>query len=106
VSTSPHIRPCRPHDAGAILAIVNAAAEAYRGVIPADRWRDSYMPRDELETEIAAGVGPCLTRNPRRPLTPVTCEQRAMPGTHDISLSQCFANRTAMDLGGSAHGHN
>jgi GNAT superfamily N-acetyltransferase len=39
-----------------ILAIVNAAAEAYRGVIPADRWHDPYMPSDELDGEIAAGV--------------------------------------------------
>ena len=39
-----------------MLAIVNAAAQAYRGVIPADRWRDPYMPSDELEKEIADGV--------------------------------------------------
>jgi GNAT superfamily N-acetyltransferase len=41
---------------GAILAIVNAAAEAYRGVIPADRWHDPYMPAEELDGELAAGV--------------------------------------------------
>lgn len=39
-----------------MLAIVNAAAEAYRGVIPADRWREPYMPREELEQEIAHGI--------------------------------------------------
>lgn len=39
-----------------MLAIVNAAAEAYRGVIPADRWHDPYMPEAELLQEIAAGV--------------------------------------------------
>jgi GNAT superfamily N-acetyltransferase len=39
-----------------MLAIVNAAAEAYRGVIPADRWHDPYMPAGELDEEIAAGV--------------------------------------------------
>jgi len=39
-----------------MLAIVNAAAQAYRGVIPADRWREPYMPPDELEKEIADGV--------------------------------------------------
>ena len=38
------IRPCRDDERPAILAIVNAAAEAYRGVIPADRWREPYMP--------------------------------------------------------------
>ena len=50
------IRPCRDDDRAAILAIVNAAAEAYRGVIPADRWHEPYMPWDELGSEIAAGV--------------------------------------------------
>jgi GNAT superfamily N-acetyltransferase len=50
------IRPCRDDDRAAILAIVNAAAEAYRGVIPADRWHEPYMPWDELASEIAAGV--------------------------------------------------
>ncbi|HYY60396.1 MAG TPA: GNAT family N-acetyltransferase [Burkholderiales bacterium] len=50
------IRRCRDDERAAILAIVNAAAEAYRGVIPADRWHEPYMPRQELETEIAAGV--------------------------------------------------
>jgi GNAT superfamily N-acetyltransferase len=38
------------------LAIVNAAAVAYRGVIPADRWHEPYMELEELEREIAAGV--------------------------------------------------
>jgi GNAT superfamily N-acetyltransferase len=50
------IRPCRDDERTAILAIVNAAAEAYRGVIPADRWREPYMPPGELDAEIAAGV--------------------------------------------------
>jgi GNAT superfamily N-acetyltransferase len=50
------IRPCRDDERDAILAIVNAAAEAYRGVIPADRWHDPYMSRAELDAEIAAGV--------------------------------------------------
>jgi GNAT superfamily N-acetyltransferase len=50
------VRPCREDERGAILAIVNAAAEAYRGVIPADRWREPYMSADELDAEIRAGV--------------------------------------------------
>jgi GNAT superfamily N-acetyltransferase len=50
------IRPCRPDEASTILEIVNAGAEAYRGVIPADRWHEPYMGRSELESEIAAGV--------------------------------------------------
>jgi GNAT superfamily N-acetyltransferase len=50
------IRPCRDDERPAILAVVNAAAEAYRGVIPADRWHEPYMPPAELDEEIAAGV--------------------------------------------------
>ena len=50
------IRPCGDGDRGAILAIVNAAAEAYRGVIPEDRWHEPYMAVEELDGEIAAGV--------------------------------------------------
>ena len=50
------IRRCREDEREAILAIVNAAAEAYRGVIPADRWHEPYMPPDQLDQEIAAGV--------------------------------------------------
>jgi GNAT superfamily N-acetyltransferase len=50
------IRRCRDDERTAILTIVNTAAEAYRGVIPADRWRDPYMPLDELDSEIADGV--------------------------------------------------
>jgi GNAT superfamily N-acetyltransferase len=50
------IRPCRDDERDAILAIVNAAAEAYRGVIPADRWHEPYMPAEELDGELVAGV--------------------------------------------------
>ena len=38
------IRPCRPEESEEILSIINdAAAQAYRGVIPPDRWHDPYM---------------------------------------------------------------
>jgi GNAT superfamily N-acetyltransferase len=50
------IRPCRPDEHGRMLAIVNAGAEAYRGVIPADCWHEPYMSLPQLEREIAAGV--------------------------------------------------
>lgn len=50
------IRPCREDEREAILAIVNQAAEAYRGVIPADRWREPYMPGSELDEAIGDGV--------------------------------------------------
>ena len=50
------IRPCRDDERDAILVIINSAAEAYRGVIPADRWHEPYMESRELEREIADGV--------------------------------------------------
>lgn len=50
------IRPCRPDERDAMLDIVNAAARAYRGVIPADRWQEPYMPAEELDAELATGV--------------------------------------------------
>jgi N-acetylglutamate synthase-like GNAT family acetyltransferase len=50
------IRKSVDADVAAIFAIVNDAARAYRGVIPADRWHEPYMPADELAREIADGV--------------------------------------------------
>ena len=50
------IRRCRDDDREAILEIVNDAAEAYRDVIPADRWHEPYMSGNELDEELAAGV--------------------------------------------------
>ena len=50
------IRACTPRDTAQVEAIVNDAAQRYRGAIPADRWHEPYMPRAELEAEIAAGV--------------------------------------------------
>jgi GNAT superfamily N-acetyltransferase len=53
------IRQCSEADRAELLTIINAAAEAYRGIIPADRWHEPYMPAEELESEIAAGVEFC-----------------------------------------------
>ena len=39
-----------------ILNVVNDAAEAYRDVIPRDRWKEPYMPAEELKKEIDDGV--------------------------------------------------
>lgn len=50
------IRRCHPAEITAIDAIINEAAQVYRGVIPADRWKEPYMPSDELSAQIAAGV--------------------------------------------------
>jgi GNAT superfamily N-acetyltransferase len=51
-----HIRPCGDDEFDDVLEIINAAAEAYRGVIPDDRWHEPYMDPGELEREIEAGV--------------------------------------------------
>ena len=50
------IRPCRQIDFDTIYTIMNDAAEAYRGVIPADCWKVPYMSREELRHEIGEGV--------------------------------------------------
>jgi GNAT superfamily N-acetyltransferase len=50
------IRHCEARDFETIHEIVNDAARMYKGVIPADRWHEPYMPRDELQHEIDAGV--------------------------------------------------
>ena len=50
------IRPCDDNDFETVYAIINDAAEAYKGIIPEDRWKDPYMPKDELRHEIDDGV--------------------------------------------------
>ena len=50
------IRECGDADFEAIYEIINDAAQAYRGIIPPDRWHEPYMPREELREEISAGV--------------------------------------------------
>jgi GNAT superfamily N-acetyltransferase len=50
------IRPCTNDDVTTLLTIVNSAAEAYRGVIPPDRWHEPYMSQAELRQELSAGV--------------------------------------------------
>lgn len=50
------IRRCRDSDIPVIESIINDAAQRYRGAIPDDCFHAPYMPRHELESEIAAGV--------------------------------------------------
>ena len=50
------IRRCRDDERATILAIVNAAAVAYHGVIPEDRWHEPYMSEAELDGELEDGV--------------------------------------------------
>ena len=50
------IRKCTKDDLQTMYAIINDAAQAYKGVIPDDCWHDPYMPLDELKQEIEDGV--------------------------------------------------
>lgn len=50
------IRVCRADEQPAIAAIINAAAEKYRGVIPPDCFHDPYMSAAALASEIDKGV--------------------------------------------------
>ena len=45
-----------PSDVDSVLRVVNDAAQAYKGVIPDDRWKEPYMSAEELKKEIEAGV--------------------------------------------------
>ncbi|MGE5800516.1 MAG: GNAT family N-acetyltransferase, partial [Syntrophaceae bacterium] len=50
------IRPCSAVDVPVIFEIINDAAGAYRGVIPADCRAEPYMSWEELRREIEDGV--------------------------------------------------
>ena len=50
------IRKCEERDFEALYEIINDAAQAYKGVIPADRWHVPYMGEEQLLREIQQGV--------------------------------------------------
>jgi GNAT superfamily N-acetyltransferase len=50
------IRESDQADLAEMFAVVNEAAQAYRGVVPIDCWHEPYMPMSELEREIAQGI--------------------------------------------------
>jgi N-acetylglutamate synthase-like GNAT family acetyltransferase len=50
------IRKCTQSDFETMYEIINDAAQAYKGVIPADRWHQPYMSREELKHEIEDGI--------------------------------------------------
>ena len=47
---------CDGRDFDAIWTIINDGAQAYKGVIPPDRWSEPYMPAAKLHREIDDGV--------------------------------------------------
>ena len=50
------IRRCGERDFEPIWAIVNNAAQAYKGIIPADCWAEPYMSLEKLRHEVDDGV--------------------------------------------------
>ncbi|WP_287583049.1 GNAT family N-acetyltransferase [Candidatus Borrarchaeum sp.] len=50
------IRILTSSDNKTIFGVINDAAQAYEGIIPADRWKEPYMPMEELKEEVDAGV--------------------------------------------------
>jgi GNAT superfamily N-acetyltransferase len=50
------IRRCNDRDFELIWIIINDGAQAYQGIIPADRWTEPYMSREKLRHEIDEGV--------------------------------------------------
>ena len=50
------IRRCDDRDFEQIWTIVNDGAQAYKGIIPADRWAAPYMSQEKLQHEIKDGV--------------------------------------------------
>lgn len=50
------IRRCDESDFDVIWGIVNDGAQAYKGVIPADRWTQPYMAAEKLRHEMEDGV--------------------------------------------------
>jgi GNAT superfamily N-acetyltransferase len=50
------IEKCAQEDFRKIWEVINDGAIAYKGVIPADRWHEPYMPQEELITQMEEGV--------------------------------------------------
>jgi GNAT superfamily N-acetyltransferase len=50
------IRKLKSNEFDAMLHVINDAAEAYRCVIPEDRWKEPYLSTEELRNEVKSGV--------------------------------------------------
>ena len=50
------IRLCGRQDQQVIYEIINDASQAYKGIIPEDRYHEPYMPAEELMGELEDGV--------------------------------------------------
>jgi N-acetylglutamate synthase-like GNAT family acetyltransferase len=45
-----------PADFQTVYDIINDASSAYKGIIPADRWHEPYMPEQELQEQLEDGI--------------------------------------------------
>ncbi|HUR60160.1 MAG TPA: GNAT family N-acetyltransferase [Opitutaceae bacterium] len=50
------VTACKESELSTVADIINESALAYKGVIPADRWHEPYMPLPELKAEVTRGV--------------------------------------------------
>jgi N-acetylglutamate synthase-like GNAT family acetyltransferase len=89
------IRASTAEDFPQILAIINDAAEAYRGVIPADRWHDPYMPAHELQKQIDEGVAFSVAEDQGRTLGVMGIQDRG-----DVALVRHAYVSTTLQRGG------
>jgi len=51
------IRKCLDGEFETIYKIINDSAQAYKGIIPMDCWKEPYMSKGELQREINESVG-------------------------------------------------
>lgn len=50
------IRLCNEYDFEPIWTVINDGAQAYKGIIPADRSTEPYMSREELKRQLEDDV--------------------------------------------------
>ena len=50
------IRRCDLTETEIIFTIINDASQAYKGIIPVDRWKEPYMTKEKLLHEIEGGI--------------------------------------------------
>ncbi|MEM7279956.1 MAG: GNAT family N-acetyltransferase, partial [Pseudomonadota bacterium] len=70
------LRAYRDADFDVVHHMINNAAEAYRGKIPADCWHEPYMSAAELRAEIADGVSFSLAEASGQPLAVMGIQDR------------------------------
>jgi len=89
------IRASAAEDFPQIFTIINEAAQAYRGVIPADRWHDPYMSAAELRKQIDEGVTFSLAEDEGRMLGVMGIQDRG-----DVALVRHAYVSTTVQRGG------